>query len=164
MSNAASTSNPVEAAVPEFTITRTFDAPRELVFRAWIEPEQMTRWWGPHHYTTPESTISVDARPGGQWRATMISESDGAEWQTGGEFREIVEPERLVFTWGGVDESGKPDHGTLITVTLAEQGSGTEMTFHLSGIAGHPGDENVYDGWAECLERLAGYLVRDSGS
>ena len=83
----------------EFTIVREFDAPRELVYRVWTEPEHMSRWLVPRGVSTPQATISQDLRVGGEWRWTMVNEQDGSRYPTVARFREIVEPERLVFTW-----------------------------------------------------------------
>ena len=63
----------------EFTITRVFDAPRELVFRAWTDPDQFSRWWGGRGTTTPRETMRMDVRPGGEWYADMTSDADGSK-------------------------------------------------------------------------------------
>src|SRR5438093_9715892 len=81
----------------EFTITRVFDAPRELVWKAWTDPEQVARWFGPRGISTPRSTITMDVRPGGTFALTMIGDDDGKEYPSGGTFLEVVEPERLVW-------------------------------------------------------------------
>src|SRR5512142_2051607 len=83
----------------DYTITRVFDAPRELVFEAWTDPAHFTHWFGPYGFTTPLSTISLDVRPGGAWRATMIA-TDGAQAPIDGVYREVAKPKRLVFTTG----------------------------------------------------------------
>jgi uncharacterized protein YndB with AHSA1/START domain len=80
------------------TITRVFDAPRELVFKAWTEPERFVRWFGLADSEVPLSTIAMDVRPGGAWRATMFAGPDRYQIQWRGVYHEVVEPERLVFT------------------------------------------------------------------
>ncbi|RXZ71737.1 SRPBCC family protein [Agromyces albus] len=135
----------------QFTITRVFDAPREAIWRAWTDPDEAATWWHPRGVTTPRESVEIDVRPGGRYRYTMIA-PDGTEYPTAGVYREVVEPERLVFTWGSPDDAD--DAAPLITVTLADLGGRTEMTFHLHGIAGVPGDENVYDGWSEAFDVL----------
>src|ERR1700683_5455397 len=77
-------------------VERIFDAPRSLVFSAWIEPQHLLRWFGPRGFTVPSYTL--DPRPGGSWRVCMVS-PDGVEHWVRGSFREILEPERLAFTW-----------------------------------------------------------------
>src|SRR6185503_15411869 len=76
-------------------ITRTFDAPRSLVFAAWTQPKHLKQWSAPHGFTVPVSKGML--RPGGQWRACMESERTGKLWLSG-VYREVVENERLVFT------------------------------------------------------------------
>jgi uncharacterized protein YndB with AHSA1/START domain len=136
----------------EFTITRIFDAPRELVFRAWTDPAQMTAWFGPRGCTTPQSTIATDVRPGGTWRATMIRDDNGAEYPTGGFYIEVREPERLVFTWS---DPGGSDEESVVTVELADLGGRTEMTFHQAGFSTDEFRTGVHEGWSSAFERLA---------
>jgi Uncharacterized conserved protein len=102
------------ATESELVITRTFDAPRELVWKAWTE--DMDKWSAPPQFTMPVS--EGDVRPGGKWRACMKNRQDGTELWLGGVYREVVKPEKLVFThaWDGPD--GKPGPETLVTVTL----------------------------------------------
>ena len=82
----------------EFTITRVFDAPRELVWKAWTDPEHVAAWFGPRSITTPLTTITMDVRPGGDWSLTMFYGAERREIHWHGEYRDVVEPERLVFT------------------------------------------------------------------
>ncbi|WP_308797601.1 SRPBCC family protein [Agromyces silvae] len=138
----------------QFTITRVFDAPRELVWRAWTDPDEAPYWMHPHGLTTPREQVDFDVRPGGRYRYTMVT-ADGATYPTGGTYREVVEPARLVFTWGSPDDAD--EIMPVITIDLAEHGEDgrqTRMTFHLDGIAGVPGDDDVYDGWSEALDEL----------
>jgi uncharacterized protein YndB with AHSA1/START domain len=135
----------------QFTITRVFDAPRELVFRAWTDPARMAAWFGPRGCTTPLSTIATDVRPGGTWRATMIRDDNGAEYPTGGFYIEVSEPERLVFTWR---EPGSGEE-SVVTVELADLGGRTEMTFHQAGFSSDETRSGVHEGWASAFERLA---------
>jgi predicted dithiol-disulfide oxidoreductase (DUF899 family)/uncharacterized protein YndB with AHSA1/START domain len=143
----------------EFTITRVLDASRDEVFRAWTEPDQAARWFGPVGCTTPRETVSMDVQPGGEWRATMIRDEDGEEYPIGGVYREVLAPERLVFTWGDPARLGEPEQ-SLITITLTDLGGKTEMVFHQTGL--DSGDERteVQQGWSSCLDRLAGHIVR----
>lgn len=97
----------------EFTLVRDFDAPRDLVYRVWTEPEHMSQWLLPSGVTTPQDTISQDLRVGGYWRWTMVNEQDGTRYPTVARFREIVEPERLGLHLGGRGQPGSTDHGHL---------------------------------------------------
>src|SRR5580700_2538193 len=91
----AATTAPASELEREVTITRLFDAPRELVFQAWTDPQHLAQWWGPKGFSNP--ICEADARPGGAWRIVMRG-PDGAKYPCGGVYREIVESERLVFT------------------------------------------------------------------
>lgn len=142
----------------QFTITRVFDAPRDLVWRAWTDPEEAIFWWHPRGVNLPRESVEIDARPGGRYRYTMIA-PDGTEYPTTGVYREITPPERLVFTWGS---QGDPDESApVITVDFATHGDAgdeTLMTFHLQGFDGAPGDEFVYDGWDSAFDILVEHL------
>jgi uncharacterized protein YndB with AHSA1/START domain len=116
----------------EITITRVFDAPRATVFRAWTDAEQLAQWWGPKGFTNP--VCEVDARVGGVIRIHMRS-PDGSVYPMKGEFREIVSPERLVFTNIALDAAGNHIIEGLTTVTFAEAGGKTTMTLHTRGVA-----------------------------
>ncbi len=146
------------AGAPErvLVLTRLFDAPRALVFRAWTRPEHLVRWWGPKGFTTP--SCEMDVRPGGAFRILMRS-PEGTDHRLRGVYREIVEPERLVFTWAWEDEDGNPGHETVVTVTLAEQGARTELTLHQAVFESVTARDSHRGGWTECLERLAEYLA-----
>jgi uncharacterized protein YndB with AHSA1/START domain len=133
----------------EFTITRVFDAPRELVWKAWTDPDHVARWFGPRGFTTPRSTVTMDVRPGGTFEVTMVSDDDGAEYPAGGTFLEVVEPERLAWRDRNID--------LLVTVTLADLGDQTEMTCH---VVGETGGAEAYDGWSTMFAKLAESLAR----
>lgn len=145
------------ATAAEFTITRLLDAPRELVWRAWTEAAELTHWHHPQGVSTPIESIAFDVRDGGHYRYTMVDDTTGEEYPTGGVFLEVVWPERLVFTWARPDDP--VETAPVATVTLTEHGERTELVFHLRGLVGHPGDENVYDGWHEALATLADHLA-----
>ena len=77
-------------------IERVFDAPRDLVWNAWTDPDEVTKWWGPEHFTTPREKIEFDLRPGGICRMTMVG-PDGEEYPSDGHFGVVEPPERLSF-------------------------------------------------------------------
>ena len=149
-----------ETAAREITLRRVFDAPREEVWRAWTEPERLTRWWGKRGWTAPLQTITMDVRPGGVFRLTNVRDDDGREMQQEGFYREVVEPERLVVVEGS--EAGCPEaEQTVTVVTFTDLGEGrTEVvlqtTVHTSGEV----LEQMTGGLASALERLAGELAR----
>ncbi|OZM76016.1 SRPBCC domain-containing protein [Pseudonocardia sp. MH-G8] len=147
-------------ATREFTIVRELEAPRELVFRAWTDPEHLTRWFGPRGCSTPRASIATDVRPGGTWRATMVLDETGQEFPTGGFYLEVREPERLVLTWrepGGDDES-------VVTVVLADLGEGrTAMTFHQAGFTTEETRRGVHEGWSSAFDRLCEHVTDPEG-
>jgi uncharacterized protein YndB with AHSA1/START domain len=153
----------------ELVITRVLDAPRELVFEAWTEPEHLARWWGPRGYTTPYCTI--DLRPGGVMHHCMRS-SEGREVWSKGVFREIVVPERIVLADSFADAEGNvvsPTHygmsadwplETLLTVTFEEHADNkTRITLRHAGIRSGAEREGSQLGWIETLNCLAEYLA-----
>jgi len=140
----------------ELIITRTLEAPRDLVWKAWTDPERLKQWSAPHGFTIPVS--EGELRPGGKWRACM-RKSDGTELWLGGVYREIVEPERLVFTHAWDDEKGKPGRQTLVTVTFTELGRKTEMNFRQTGFDSVDSRDGHAGGWNESFDRLGDLLA-----
>lgn len=120
------------AAVREIEITRTFDAPRDLVFRAWTQAEHLARWWGPEGFTNP--VCESDPRPGGALRIVMRG-PDGTDYPMTGVFREVVPPERLVIDSTARDGTGRPALEAVTTVTFVERGGGTELTVRQRAVA-----------------------------
>jgi len=146
-----------ESAERELVITRVFDAPRRLVFKAWTEPERVVHWWGPRGFTIP--SCKLDVRPGGAFRFCMRSPEGTDHWLRG-VYREIVEPERLVLTWAWEDAEGKPGHETLVTVNFAEHGAKTKLTLHQALFESITARDAHQDGWTSCLDRLAEYVAK----
>jgi uncharacterized protein YndB with AHSA1/START domain len=142
----------------EVTITRVFDAPRELVWKAWTEPEQFAKWFGAPPFTTPASTVSMDVRPGGRWAATMVHETDGTELPFRGEYKEVVEPERLVILFEDTDDESNPLVETL-TVTFNDLGDKTEVVAHQSGHMPDEQYEALVDGYGAFFDQLAAHLA-----
>jgi uncharacterized protein YndB with AHSA1/START domain len=140
----------------ELHIRRTFNAPRELVFRAWTEPQLLAQWSCPRGFTFSENRGEL--RVGGAFSARMRSPA-GTEHRLSGVYREIVPPERLVFTHYWVDEQGKPGPETVVTVTLAERDGRTEMRFHQALFVSVEARDGHEQGWTSCFERLAELLT-----
>jgi len=157
----AKASAPASAVKCEVVITRVFDAPRELVFKAWTDPKRMAQWWGPRGFTNP--ICELDARVGGAWRIVMRS-SAGIEYPCGGMYREIVEPERFVFTNIATDNQGNPVLDGLTTVIFAQYGGKTKLTLQTRAVAvfAHAAAylAGMEAGWTQSLERLAEELAR----
>jgi uncharacterized protein YndB with AHSA1/START domain len=148
---------PSGAGEAGITITRIFDASREHVWREWTEPERFADWFGGPASEVPTSTVSMDVRPGGAWRATMFAGPAGREIQWKGEYREVVEPERLVFTVS--DEPGD-EAFELVTVVLRDLGDGrTEMLFEQRGRMSAEQYERAGAGWTGFFDRMAERLA-----
>ncbi len=145
----------------EVVITRVFDAPRDVVFRAWTDSKQMARWWGPASFTNP--VCELDARPGGAWRIVMRG-PDGNEYPGQGVYREVVRPERLVFTNDAVDGAGSPVLKGLTSVTFEEDGPRTRLTLRTRAAAVVPFARaylaGMEAGWTQSMDRLAAELGR----
>jgi uncharacterized protein YndB with AHSA1/START domain len=138
------------------SITRTFAAPRELVFKVWTQPEHLVRWWGPKGFTTP--SCRMEPRPGGSYR-TVIRSAEGKEHCMCGTFREVVPPERLVMTFAWEDEQGEPGHETLVTVTFEDVAGQTRLTFEHGVFQSVEERDSHLGGWTGFMERLDDYLA-----
>ena len=148
------------AAGRQATITRVFDAPREELWKYFTEPEYFATWFGTPPFTTPVSTVSMDVRPGGEFRSTMVHETDGTELPFAGTFREVVEPERIVQELRNPADPSDRNVETY-TTTLEDLGDGkTEVTYHQVGHM--PADEygRVEEGVNGFFDRLAEQLAR----
>jgi uncharacterized protein YndB with AHSA1/START domain len=145
----------------EVVITRDFDAPRDLVFKAWTDPKHVAQWWGPHGFTNP--VCKWDARPGGAIYVEM-TDPDGVVYPMRGVFHEVTAPERLVFTSTALhDEDGSPHLEVLTTITLEEHESGkTRFTLRAEVVRATPQAAGALAGmevgWSQSLEKLAGHL------
>jgi uncharacterized protein YndB with AHSA1/START domain len=112
----------VEPGTREIVMTHVFEAPRELVFRAFTDPDLIPKWWGPSRLTTTVDTM--DVRPGGAWRFVQ-RDAEGNEFAFHGEYREVVPPERVVGTF---EFEGMPGHVVVETMTLEDMGGQTRLT------------------------------------
>ena len=165
---AARTDTAKEKADRELVITRVFDAPRALVWKAWTEPDHFTRWWGPKGFTTPVCKIHL--RVGGEYLNCMRS-PEGQEFWSKGTFREVVAPERLVMTASVADAEGNvvpaSHYGmsgdwpleTLITVTLEEHNGKTKLTLRHAGLPAGKNRDMAGAGYNESFDKLAKSLL-----
>jgi uncharacterized protein YndB with AHSA1/START domain len=144
--------------VPGLRITREFDAPRDEVWREWTEPERFADWFGLRSTPVPPESVAMDVRPGGAWRLIMAANEQHPEIRWAGEYREVVAPERLVFT---ITDQPDGDEYELITVELADLGDG-RTRMHLQQTGGHltPEEyERASQGWGAFLDDLAARLA-----
>lgn len=154
---ATSSSEVVESGELSLVITRVFDAPRGLVYRAWTEPEMMAQWHGPRGFKT--TVIKSELRVGGSYRFHMRG-PDGADHWTQGVFREIVEPERLAMSGCWTDAEGNPTSPeTLVTITLEDLGGKTRLTLRQTGFETVSARDGHDNGWNSSLDCLADYLA-----
>ncbi len=162
--NMLNAGSPTLTKESELVITRIFDAPRDIVFTVWTDPDEVKKWWGPKGFTCP--TALIDLRVGGSYLLDMRA-PDGKDYWSTGTFREIVVPERIVSNDSFADENGNivpaSHYGlsgdypleTLLTVTFeAVDGRRTKLTIRHSGApASDAADER--QGWNESLDKLA---------
>ena len=153
---AATGNESFKPATAELAITRVLDAPRALVFKAWTEPARLVQWFGPQGFSIP--ACEMDVRPAGAWRLCMRSPTGVDHW-VAGVYREIVPPERLVFTWVRQDAEGKLGAETVVTVTLVAEGAKTKLTLHHALFESVAARDDHRGGWTSCLDRLPGYLA-----
>jgi uncharacterized protein YndB with AHSA1/START domain len=148
----------MSSAVPEqpdgtyrLELTRVFDASRERLWREWTEPEAFADWFGGPEFHIPVESVSMDVRPGGKWQATM--QRDGVEIRWEGEYRELVEPARLVLTFS--DQPGEEAH-EVVTVEFTDLGDGrTEMRFEQRGTSLRDLYQESLEGWSSFFDRIA---------
>jgi uncharacterized protein YndB with AHSA1/START domain len=144
-------------AAPELCISRVIDAPRELVFKAWTDPDHARNWWGPRNW--PAAHLEMDVREGGAWRNCLRSTETGKELWQKGVVREVVAPERLVFTFSW-EEEGERGLETLVTVTFADEGGRTRLTFRQTPFQSLEERDGHRSGWNSSFDRLEESLGR----
>lgn len=161
-------STELAASGNEYTLTRMFDAPRLLVWRAWTTPAMLGQWFGPHGFTCP--VCQVDLRVGGRYRIVMRS-PEGKDYPLRGSYLEIAEPERLVMSvetdehppeWHEMVNrergTSEPEGALTWTVTLAEQGGRTRVTVVNRFGSAADRDAHIrlgaYDGWSQSFEKM----------
>src|SRR5215475_1485763 len=137
------------------TLTRVFDAPRALVWKAWTNPTMMAQWFGPRGFTNP--VCELDVRVGGRLRIVMRG-PDGNDYPMKGEFREVSVPERLVFTNIATDSEGKHLLEGETTVTFSEKGGKTTLTLktYASGLVPIAPQmlAGMEAGWSQSIDKL----------
>jgi len=138
------------------SMRREFDAPRRLVYEAWTQSDHVRHWWGPRGFVT--LSCEMDLRPGGGWRVRSRS-PEGAEYAEVGVFREVVPPERLVFTHAWEDLDGKRGQETLVTVTFTELGDRTRVDFRQAEFDSIKSRDGHEEGWSSAFELLVEYLA-----
>jgi uncharacterized protein YndB with AHSA1/START domain len=144
------------APTPELVVTRLFDAPRALVFKAWTEADRAAMWWGPQGFTV--ESCKMDVRVGGAWRVAMRA-PEGTRHVKSGIYKDVAPPERLVFTFAWEDEAGRPKHEMLVEVSFAEEAGKTRLTIHQTNFESETARDLHQGGWTSTMERFAAYLA-----
>jgi len=150
----------------ELTIVRVFNAPRELVYKAWTDPKLLAQWWGPQGVTNPK--CEVDARPGGAIDIVMLAgvelgDLQGSEWPMAGVFQEVISPEKLVYTSSAIMDN-KPILETTNTVTFEEYEGKTKLTLHVLVTQATPEADGplagMEMGWNQSIDKLASLVEK----
>jgi uncharacterized protein YndB with AHSA1/START domain len=144
--------NEPAAADQTVLLTRIFEAPRERVFQAWIDPEEVAAWYGPASMEAPRERIRIDPRVGGRWELTMVGRDGGGEMTIGYEIVELVEPELLVMRSDPKPELGMPEP-VVLRVELHDHGNKTRMTLSDGPYPGGAGHAEA--GWNAAFDNLA---------
>ena len=148
----------------EVSFTRTFDAPRELVWKAWTDASLVKQWWGPNGVFIPE--CEIDPKAGGLMYLVMeageeLGAAKGMRWPMKGQFTEVTEPEKIVFTANAI-MNDKPVLEHTTTVTLVEKNGKTEMTVDIVVTKAMPGSEQaiagMQQGWNQQLDKLVMFV------
>ena len=147
-----------EPADRVLVITRVLDAPRALVYQAFADPKHGLKWAGPRDY--PAIHVEGDLRPGGKWRTGLRALGGSRELWQGGVYREVVPNERLVFTFAWDQEDGSRGPETLVTITFADQGGKTLMTFRQAVFNTRENCDEHRKGWNSAFDRLADHVAR----
>jgi uncharacterized protein YndB with AHSA1/START domain len=145
-----------QGADTALTITRLLDATPERVWKAWTDPDEVSRWMGPGNWTGKFSVIGL--HPGAEYRMEM-RHTDGDVAIAVGRLREVVPSARLVYSWAWLGEDGKPGHETLVTLTLCAVGAKTELTLRHEGFEDREARDNHYEGWDGALDKLVEFLA-----
>jgi uncharacterized protein YndB with AHSA1/START domain len=143
-----------QSDIGELTYTRTWDAPRELVFACMTTPEHLTHFWGPTGVSTPIDNITVDLRPGGVFETVMVNDADGAEYPMKGVFVDVEPPARL--SWTEQDVEG----GMVTSITFTDLGDGrTETVAHQTNVPEMFRSAEARAGMESSFDKMAAYLA-----
>ena len=146
-----------EAADQQVLITRIFEAPRERVFKAWTDPDEVAAWYGPEHMDAPREHIHIDPRVGGRWELTMVQRGGDREFSIGYEIVELVEPELIVMRSDPMPEMGMHEAVT-VRVEFHDHGTKTRMTL-TDGPYPPPGPGHAEAGWSAAFDKLATFIA-----
>ncbi len=141
----------------ELHFERTYAAPRQLVWDAWTDPDQMAQWWGPRGISTPRESIELDLRPGGLIRFEMVNDATGDRYPNSGRFLEVEPPARIVWFDDGFEDG--PGRGTGTVTFEAIDEATTRLGVHIVADFTETIRANAEIGWGTQLDKLADFLV-----
>ena len=143
--------SPVLSPATTLQIRRTFRAPREKLFQAWVDPKKMTEWFCHAKPNLIGKLVVMDVRPGGKY-GFDVTDAEGKVFKVRGEYLEIKEPEKLVFTWFWETE---PAYGnTVVTLEFVDLGDESELILTHERFANSDARNKHSNGWAFCLDAL----------
>ena len=145
----------------EIVVTRVFNAPRDVVFKFWTDPEQLAKWWGPVGYHTPREDVAIDLRVGGRFQLRMVETATGAEVWMRGEIVELVVPERLVIHVDVPQPIGLPPIEARLRVEFHDLGDKTRVTLRQGPLPTREQREQTAAGWGHSFDQLDRLLAFD---
>ncbi len=140
---------------PSLTVTRRIAARPEKVYAAWTEPEKLVKWFAPARAKPGTASADLDVRVGGRYRI-RFEDNAGENFEVGGVYREVVQNQRLVFSWAW---HSTPERESLVTVSLRPDGAGTLLTLHHEQFFDEAARDNHQRGWTEFVANLERLLA-----
>ena len=138
-------------------IKRFINAPRDRVYKAWTDPDQLKQWWGPAEVKTRNFT--ADARVGGKYRWDLFNQ-DGEEMSVFGEYRELIPGKKIVFTWKWDDDENWKAHDSVVTIELSDRDGGTEVKLTHVKLPSEESRDRHNQGWSSVLDRLEKFFSK----
>jgi uncharacterized protein YndB with AHSA1/START domain len=138
-------------------IFRFINAPPARVYKAWTDPAELQRWFGPEEVRTIK--IAADVRVGGKYRWDLVKQ-DGEEWACLGEYRELIPGRKIVFTWKWDDDEAWENHDSVVTVELSDRDGGTEVKLTHEKLPSEESRDRHNEGWSSVLDRLEKFVTK----
>ena len=138
-------------------IKRFINAPRDRVYKAWTDPDQLKQWWGPADVKT--RSFTADARVGGKYRWDLFNQN-GEEMSVFGEYRELIPGKKIVFTWKWDDDENWKAHDSVVTIELSDRDGGTEVKLTHVKLPSEESRDRHNQGWSSVLDRLEKFFSK----
>lgn len=146
-----------EANTHLLEIERILKAPRDRVYAAWTNPDELRQWFGPDKVRT--RTLTADARVGGTFRLEMVT-PEGENWAVSGEYRELQPGRKIVFTWQWEDDEDWAETMSVVTIELSDCAGGTALRLKHESLPSDQSRERHTEGWTKLVDKLENYLDR----